>query len=85
MLISFIAMFILSVAAGWNSLLAQVWPIVPEEPTTFQLALAGIATLAVYSITGRYFRRRRIRFAKSRPIGASETPVDVESISREAA
>ena len=85
MLISFIAMFILSVAAGWKSLLAQVWPIVPEEPTTFQLALAGIATLAVYSLAGRHFRRRRIRMADGRRLGASETPVDGESISREAA
>jgi len=52
MLISSLAALILSVT---------YWPIVPEEPSTFALVVAGGATLGVYSVSGRYFRGRRAR------------------------
>jgi hypothetical protein len=76
--------------AGWNHFLAESEPVIVEEPTTLELALVGIATLAIYSVTSRYWRRvreeklRREATFSSQSSGES-APADVEQPSREAA
>jgi hypothetical protein len=75
-----------SAVAGWN-FLSQVAPVIVEEPSTLELALVGLVTLAIYSVASRYWRR--VREAKYRRLAASqrdaEARPDVEQPSREAA
>jgi hypothetical protein len=78
--------FVSPLVFGLEPAASNAAPIVIEEPTTLELALVGILTLAIFSIAGRYRRQQDEATGASRKshrAGASEAAR--ESAPREAA
>lgn len=87
MIIALSIALVATALAGWNHFLSQGEPVIVEEPTTLELALVGIATLAIYSVISRYWRRvREAKLSREATLPSDElAPPDVDQPSREAA
>lgn len=86
MLISWIAWIIASVSAGLQGPSADAEPVTFGEPPTLELALAGIATLLVYSLAQRSFwRRKHVTDAYPQAATTHDIAAAVEEPSRDAA
>lgn len=62
-LISLLALLVLSVSAGVRSLLGDA-PVVLQGPSTLELAVIGGGVVAVYALSSRRFRRREVRIER---------------------
>jgi hypothetical protein len=71
---------------GWSHFVAQRAPVVVEEPSTLELALVGVVTLAIYSVVGRWRRVREAKLPRPTTLTASDdAPSQIDPPSREAA